>query len=107
MTGAPSQRTVTGLNMFVVRHLGKWIEIQVRRTAQHGWALLSEKATDIFRQDLKYGVGPAEALESLQVLSALIAEDENIGTYLDAAQMMNMVHDATEFLQQNKLSIPR
>ena len=91
----------------VVRQLGKWIEIQVGTTAQHGWALLSEKATDIFRQELKCGVGSAEVLEGRQVLSALIAEDENAGTCLDAAQMMTMVLDATEFLQQHNLSNPR
>lgn len=32
----------------VVKHLGKWIEIQVRTTGQHGWALLSEKLADIY-----------------------------------------------------------
>lgn len=84
----------------VVKHLGKWIEIQVRTTAQHGWALLSEKAADIFRQDLKYGVGSAEVLEALQLVSALIAKEENTGAYLDAAQMMKMVHSVTEFLEQ-------
>lgn len=84
----------------VVKHLGKWIEIQVRTTAQHGWALLSEKASDIFRQDLKYGVGSAEVLEALQLVSALIAKEENTGAYLDAAQMMKMVHSVTEFLEQ-------
>ena len=84
----------------VVKQLGKWIEIQVRTTAQHGWALLSEKASDIFRQDLKYGVGSAEVLEALQLFSALIAKEENTGAYLDAAQMMKMVHSVTEFLEQ-------
>lgn len=84
----------------VVKQLGKWIEIQVRTTAQHGWALLSEKASDIFQQDLKYGIGSSEVLEALQLFSALIAKEENTGTYLDAAQMMKMVHSVTEFLEQ-------
>lgn len=82
----------------VVRHLGKWIEIQVRTTGQHGWALLSEKLADIYRQDLKYGVGSTEVLEALQVVSAQIAEEENIGGYLDAVQMMELVHSVIEFL---------
>ena len=65
------------------------------------------KSDRFFRQEFKCGLGSAEVLEGLQVRSALIAEDENTGTCLDAAQMMTMVLDATEFLQQHNLSNPR
>ena len=87
----------------VVRHLGKWIEIQVRTTSQHGWALLSENAADIFHQDLKYGVGDGNVLSDLNWISKQIAEDENAGIRYEASQMMKMVLSVTDFWKQQSL----
>lgn len=81
----------------VVRHLGKWIEIQVRTTAQHGWALLSENAADLFHQDLKYGVGNEAILEDLRAISKSLAEEENAGVSFEAEQMMSMVRNLADF----------
>lgn len=87
----------------VVKHLGKWIEIQVRTTAQHGWALLSENAADLFHQDLKYGVGDETILEDLRAISMHLAEEENAGVRFEAEQMMSMVRNLADFWK-HKLS---
>lgn len=87
----------------VVKHLSKWIEIQVRTTAQHSWALLSENAADIFDQDLKYGVGHHAVLEDLRWLSTQIANDENAGAVFSVEQMMKLVKSVAEFWKQQAL----
>lgn len=55
---------------------GKRIEIQVRTALQHLWAELSEKLSDQLGTEIKYGRGPAEALELLTGYSEIIASHE-------------------------------
>jgi putative GTP pyrophosphokinase len=50
----------------VVKQLGQRIEIQVRTTAQHEWALISESVADKFGQNIKYGEGDLNVLNYLQ-----------------------------------------
>lgn len=56
---------------------GKRIEIQVRSALQHLWAELSEKLSDQLGTEIKYGQGPAEALELLTGYSGIIASHED------------------------------
>ena len=84
----------------VVRQSGMWIEIQVRTTAQHGWAILSENAADVFHQDLKYGVGQKIILMDLDWLSRQIADEEEAGVRFESDQMMEMIHTVTELWKQ-------
>ena len=57
---------------------GKAVEIQIRTTLQDGWAQLSEKLSDIFGIDVKYGGGPEPASEMLSLSSERIAELETL-----------------------------
>lgn len=57
---------------------GKPIEIQVRSLLQHLWAELSEKVSDKFGQEIKYGGGPSHVRKTLDELSALIARYEKL-----------------------------
>jgi hypothetical protein len=54
----------------------KPIEIQVRTTAQHGWAEYSEALDRLSGGDVKYGGGPADVRESLDRLSLIVASIE-------------------------------
>lgn len=49
----------------VVKVNGRRIEIQVRTTAQHHWALMSETMADTFGQEIKYGKGSQLLLANL------------------------------------------
>jgi ppGpp synthetase/RelA/SpoT-type nucleotidyltranferase len=51
----------------------KPIEIQVRTALQHGWAEISEALDRVAGGDIKYGGGPAEARETLDRLSDIVA----------------------------------
>jgi ppGpp synthetase/RelA/SpoT-type nucleotidyltranferase len=62
---------------------GKPIEIQVRTALQHGWAEFSEALDRAAGGDIKYGGGPAEARETLDRLSDIVATLEQ-GKRLDA-----------------------
>jgi len=64
---------------------GVWLSDQggqVRTSLQHGWAELSEKMSDAFGLDVKYGGGPQEAREVLIQCSDLIAATEITETQL-------------------------
>jgi len=54
---------------------GKPVEIQVRTALQHGWAEVSEKASDVLDPEIKYGGGP----ESLR--SRLSRSSESVAAY--------------------------
>lgn len=56
----------------------KPIEIQVRSLLQHLWAELSEKISDKFGKDLKYGGGNKEWLACLFLLSDIIERYEGL-----------------------------
>jgi putative GTP pyrophosphokinase len=62
---------------------GKPIEIQIRTALQHGWAEFSEALDRAAGDDIKYGGGPAEARETLDRLSDIVATLEQ-GKRLDA-----------------------
>lgn len=53
----------------IVRNSGKIIEVQVRTRIQHLWSTISEKISDIFGQELKYGKGDSLILSLLNELS--------------------------------------
>ncbi len=60
----------------VVQVLGLPVEIQVRTTLQQSWAELCEKAADKIDSEIKYGGGPGEWKEILEVCSNWIFEHE-------------------------------
>ena len=61
----------------IVSRGGKLIEIQVRTLMQHGWAELSEKASDVIDPAIKYGSGNKTAVEALLATSELLAAQES------------------------------
>jgi ppGpp synthetase/RelA/SpoT-type nucleotidyltranferase len=61
----------------IVSRDGKLIEIQVRTWMQHGWAELSEKASDVIDPAIKYGSGNKTAVEALLGTSELLAAQES------------------------------
>lgn len=55
---------------------GRPVEIQVRTALQHWWAELSEKLSDLFDSDLKYGGGPVRIREALTKVSQRVGDHE-------------------------------
>ena len=53
----------------LVTHKGKCVEVQVRTRIQHFWATISEKLSDTYGQEIKYGVGNELVLGHLMDLS--------------------------------------
>ena len=62
----------------IVSVSGKPVEVQVRTSLQDGWAQLSEKLSDIYGIEVKYGQGPDPARDVLSIASARIAELETL-----------------------------
>lgn len=62
----------------VAKVQGMPVEIQVRTRLQHAWSEISEKISDIYGQEIKYGKGEKWALEFLSKLSRLTAEREEL-----------------------------
>lgn len=60
----------------VVHEVGLPVEVQVRTDLQHVWAESSEKLADAFGSQLKYGGGPKEIRELLDVYSNMIGDFE-------------------------------
>lgn len=60
----------------VVHEVGLPVEVQVRTDLQHVWAESSEKLADAFGSQLKYGGGPKEIRELLDVYSKMIGDFE-------------------------------
>jgi putative GTP pyrophosphokinase len=60
----------------LVTHQGKCVEVQVRTRLQHFWATISEKVSDTFGQEIKYGVGNDDVLTVLNELSEAIKRFE-------------------------------
>lgn len=61
----------------IVSRADKLVEIQVRTRMQHGWAELSEKASDVIDPAIKYGSGDEKAVEVLLRTSELLAGEES------------------------------
>lgn len=55
----------------VARYKGWPVEIQVRTQFQHAWAEISEKISDAYGQEIKYGRGEQWAIDFLSRLSVL------------------------------------
>src|SRR5437867_1522441 len=53
----------------IVRISGALVDVQVRTSAQHLWAELSEKLSDVVDPGIKYGGGIEFAREALRVTS--------------------------------------
>jgi putative GTP pyrophosphokinase len=52
------------------------IEIQLRTTLQHRWAELSEKLSDVWEHDIKYGGGPLQIRRALDETSQSVERIE-------------------------------
>lgn len=61
----------------IVRESGMLVEVQVRTALQHQWAELSEKFSDVFDPNLKYGGGPEDPLRFLMDISEAVAKNED------------------------------
>ena len=77
----------------IVHHVDRAVEIQIRTQLQHLWAEHSEKLADIFGIAVKYGGGPADIRQRLEVLSKGIGFVEHLeanaaNTNPDAGRMM-------------------
>lgn len=68
----------------IVRERGLPVEVQVRTDLQHVWAELSEKLSDTYGSELKYGGGPQEVRQVLDPYSRIIREFEE---HLDVSAM--------------------
>ncbi|MGH2397968.1 MAG: hypothetical protein ACRD1T_10185 [Acidimicrobiia bacterium] len=62
----------------IVRISGKLVEIQVRTSLQHLWAELSEKLSDLFDPNIKYGGGDDEPRRVLADTSENVAGVEKL-----------------------------
>jgi putative GTP pyrophosphokinase len=62
----------------VVINAKRCVEIQVRTQLQHLWAELSEKSSDIFGVETKYGGGDNQIRHGLNVASTVVAAIEEI-----------------------------
>jgi len=60
----------------IVNQSGKLVEVQVRTVLQHGWAELSEKASDLIDPEIKYGGGDPDLQGALLKISSLFARQE-------------------------------
>ena len=60
----------------VVEQFGKLVEVQVRTSLQHTWAEFSEKLSDEFGHEIKYGGGNREFANHLASLSDAIFDFE-------------------------------
>lgn len=53
----------------LVTHNGRCVEVQIRTRIQHFWASISEKLSDTYGQEIKYGFGNVDVLRHLMNLS--------------------------------------
>jgi len=60
----------------IVRISGALVDVQVRTSAQHLWAELSEKLSDVVDPGIKYGGGIEFAREALRVTSEALGTSE-------------------------------
>lgn len=70
----------------VARHNGLAVEIQVRTSLQHAWAELSEKISDSYGQEIKYGGGVSWAQDFLGALAKRVEEIERLREELKKVQ---------------------
>jgi putative GTP pyrophosphokinase len=71
----------------------KGIEIQVRTRAQHLWAEISEKLADTVDYAIKYGGGPLEIRDTLEVYSIAIKSIEDSEAELIKARENHAAHE--------------
>lgn len=70
----------------LVMHQGKFVEVQVRTRIQHFWATISEKLSDTYGQEIKYGQGNEEVLLLLNELSESVLRFDLMVNRLHALQ---------------------
>lgn len=71
----------------IVKSTGKAVEIQIRSKLQHLWAELSERFSDIFGANIKYGKGNDRVLRILKLAAFTIRSVEDD---------MRMIHSAPD-----------
>ncbi len=69
----------------LVTYKNRRVEVQVRTLLQHAWAELSEKLSDRFGTELKYGGGREDVRALLSSLSGTIGDFEQLEWELEAA----------------------
>jgi ppGpp synthetase/RelA/SpoT-type nucleotidyltranferase len=82
----------------VVAFSGKTVEIQVRTTFQHIWAEISEKYSDVYGSDIKYGGGAQEIRRILERLSRAVAKNEDL-----EARCEGLVKASGQFRESEKI----
>lgn len=60
----------------IVEYDGRLIEIQLRTTVMHEWAITVERLSGRIGSDLKSGRGPAEVLDLMEAISEAMATEE-------------------------------
>jgi putative GTP pyrophosphokinase len=78
---------------------GRAVEIQVRTTLQHLWAEYSEKFSDVWGSELKYGVGHPGILAVLENCSMLVAAVENHELATPPVKVLEMKQDVHGMMQ--------
>ncbi len=87
------------------------VEVQVRTLLQHGWAEVSEKLSDRFDKDIKYGGGSEPRRSMLRSMSEIIARNEQAEAALstgdagvgleDSARMLAKVAESRTKMHQD------
>ena len=83
----------------LVKQADQWFEIQVRTRLQHSWASISEKLADRFGNEIKYGRGNPEVLESLRKMSAIVKHHEQA----EPADLINIPLTPADFVLMHML----
>ncbi|SKA11714.1 hypothetical protein [Novilysobacter spongiicola] len=81
----------------LVMHEGKCVEVQIRTRIQHFWATISEKLSDTYGQEIKYGKGNQKVLSLLDRLSHNTRHFD-----LLVNRLHEMQHDHVLALSQNR-----
>jgi putative GTP pyrophosphokinase len=83
----------------VVKVDGRRIEIQVRTYLQNHWALISERAADVFGQEIKYGLGNEGMRQQMLLMSRFFQLAEN-RQYEPSMELRSTLHEQLERLNK-------